>query len=305
MTNDLDLVAIKKNDVYYVREKDRYPSAFPDSAYILFDVDRQESFNDRWGVFDTLPTSAERCIVGRNNLIGYKLKDGFQTTEKTPRTLPPPAFEEHEDYDDPDYVYRNSDIRGLYDPEFEKLPDVWEPIDMEIELIDEDCEPLTNAKYKYKSDFPYYIQHHLAVRHKYPCYIESANVFKYIVRAVKENLPEHCYITSDHDFHFAVDVRIPLLHDETHRVDRSAWNAKKPKWAEVPLRDIQKTIIDICTPHHDYENVINDVHADNYHDLEKKMDGIIKSCVDLMLVKPVVCLHCKGYGWTIGEDDTV
>jgi transcription initiation factor IIE alpha subunit len=32
MTHKLDLVAIKKNDVYYVRDRDKYPSTFDDAV---------------------------------------------------------------------------------------------------------------------------------------------------------------------------------------------------------------------------------------------------------------------------------
>lgn len=302
MTHKLDLVAIKKNDVYYVRDRDKYPSTFDDDTCLRFNIDRRESFSDKWLVFDVLPTSAECCVVGRNKLTGYRLKDGFQVTDKTPPLLPVGTFDVDDDYDDSDYHHMNADIRGLYNNEYEKLPDVWEHIDMEIELIDNDCEPLIKAKYTCHVDFPHYINRHGAVRHKYPCHIGSGDAFKYIVATIKDNLPEHCYVSSNFDFHFAVDVRIPVLHEETHRVDKSRWNAKKPKWAEVPLREVQKTVVDICTPNHDYGNVIDTVYADNYYELEEKMDGILQSYLDLLQMKPVICPHCKGYGWTLGAD---
>jgi len=292
----LDLVAIKKNDVYYVRDKGTYPQTLPDESRLMFDVDRRESFNDKWLVFDTLPTSAEHCIVGRDKLIGYNLKDGFQTTGQTPKSLPPTAFCCEDD------ECENTEIRGLYDSEYEKLPDVWEPVDMQIDFIDGDCAPLAKTKYMYHVDFPYYIECHDAVCHKYPCHIKADDAFKYIVTAVKENLPDHCYLSSDFDFHLGVDVRIPVLHDEKHVVDKSGWNARKPKWVEVPLREVRKTVINICTPRHSYGNVLSDVHADNYFELEKKMDEVIRSYVDLMQAKPVVCPRCKGHGWFVGDE---
>jgi len=289
----LNLVAIKKNGMYYIRDKNKYPSTFDDEMHLRFDVDRCKSFDEKWLVFDTLPKSAEKCIVGKNRLAGFRLKDGFQTTDKTPIMLPPNAF--HCDDDECD----NPEIRGLYDPEYEKLGDVWEQVDLVIELIDNDCEPLINAKYRYHPDFPHYIDRHGAVQHKYPCHVKSGDVFKYIVSAINDNLPDHCYISSDFGFHFAVDVRIPVLHKETHRVDKSGWNARKPKFVEVPLREVKNTIINICTPNHDYGDVISDVFADDYYELEKKMDDIIQSYLDMLQMKPIMCQHCKGHGWTV------
>lgn len=293
MPRKLDLVAIKKNDVYYVRDKDKYPQSFSDDAHLRFDVDRKESFSDEWLVFDTLPTSAETCIRGRDNLIGYRLKDGFQVTEKTPIVLSSTAFRCEDD------ECENTEIRGLYDSEYEKLPNVWEHTDMEIELIDDDCEPLVKTKYTYYIDFPHYINRHGMVRHKYPCHIKADDVFKYVVTAIRDNLPKHCRISSDFDFSLTVDVKIPLLHEETHTVDKSRFNARKPKWVTVPLREVQKHIIDICTPSHKYGHVMQPVEADNYYELEEKMDGVIQSYLDLLQMKPVMCPHCKGHGWTV------
>jgi hypothetical protein len=302
MTFSLDLVAIKKNDKYYLRDKNKYPSTFDDESRLRFDVDRCESFSEKWLVFDALPTFAKKCIVGRNLLIGFCLKDGFQITDRTPTVLPSDAFDEDDDYDDSDYFHKNADIRGLYDCEYEKLPDVWETVDLTIQFIDHDCEPLIKTKYKFATDFPHYIDHHGVVRHKYPCTIKAVDVFKYITNAVKDDLPEHCYISSDFDFHFAVDVRIPVLHEETHRVDKSSWNSRKPKWVDTPLREVQKCIINICTPNHGYGDVVVTVSADNYYDLEKKMDDIIQSYLDLLQTKPVMCPYCKGHGWTLADE---
>lgn len=289
----LDLVAIKKNDRYYVSDKDQYPSRFEDETRLRFDVDRCKSFDNHWLIFDALPSSAERCVIGRDNLIGYTLKDGFQFTSRTPASLPPTAFCCEDDECD------NTEIRGLYDNLYEKIPDVWESVDMNIELVDADCEPLLETKYSYHVDFPYYIELHSIVRHKYPCHIDANDVFKYIAKAVKENLPKHCYLSSDFDFHLGVDVRIPVLHKETHIIDKSNWNARKPKFVEVPLREVQKTIINICTPRHSYGTVVSSVQADNYYELEKEMDAVIQSYLELLHIKPVMCKHCEGHGWIL------
>lgn len=287
------LVAIKKDDVYYIRSKENYPSDFASEKHLRFNVSRLESFDAKWLVFGSLPASAERFVAGRSILTGFELKEGFQVTEQTPESLPVDTFKCCDDDCD------NPEIRGLYDAIYDKLPDVWEPVELDIELIDADCAPLTKVKYAYTATFPNYIDRHAIVRHKYPCHIKAEKAFEYIRDAIRENLPPHCYISSNFVFHIQVEVRIPLLHKETHVVDSSGWNARKPKWKEVPLRDVTKTVINICTPNHSYGQVITDVHADNYADLERKMDGILKSYIDMMQIKPVMCSACKGHGWTV------
>lgn len=297
MSDILDLVAIKKNNVFYVRNKSKYPRSFSAESLLRFDTERRVSFNDLWLVFDVLPSNAERCIVGRDKVVGYKLKDGFQATERTPDFLPPTAFCCDED------ECENTEVRGLYDPEYEKFPDVWESVDLDIELIDEDCEPLFSPKYgEFKTDFPHYVDKHSVVRHKYPCYIDGDRVFKYIVDAVKAYLPDHCFVSSDYKFSFAAKLRAPVLHEETIRVDNRRFNARKAKWVDVPLREITVDVINICTAGHDYGEVIRAVSADNYYELEAKMDMIVQGYLDLLNPKPIVCPHCKGYGWTVGDE---
>ena len=289
------LISIKKNDVYYVRSKDRFQPDFEPEKYLRFDVPRLESFDLGWLVFGSMPTSAERFVAGRSVLMGFNLKEEFQVTEQTPVQLPSDAFKCCDDECD------NADIRGLYDAIYNKLPDVWEPVDLDIELIDADCAPRGKVKYAYTTTFPHYIDKHAVVRHQHPCYISGEDAFKYIRDAIQDNLPAHCFISSN-DFYIKVDVRIPVLHAETHVVDVRRFNARNPKWKEVPLREVNRTLINICTPETSLGQVVSDVHADNYADLEHKMDGIIQSYIDLMQAKPVVCAACKGYGWTVGAE---
>jgi hypothetical protein len=297
MTGKLDLVAIKKNNMFYVRDKDKYPKTFPDARDLIFDVDRLTSYNSLWVVFDTLPSSAERRVSGGRTLTAFRLRDGFAPSDRTPAILPPTVFACDDD------GCENTDIRGLYDGECDEHPDTWESVDLNIELIDEDCEPLFSPKYgEFKTDFPHYVDKHTVVRHKYPCHIDGDRAFKYIVDAVKASLPDHCFVSSDYKFSFAVKLRAPVLHEETIRVDNRRFNARKAKWVDVPLREITVDVINICTAGHDYGEVIRAVSADNYYELEAKMDMIIQGYLDLLKPKPVVCQHCKGHGWMVGDE---
>ena len=294
----MELIAIKKDGIYYCRENDKYPHEIPNDINLKFNTLRLKSFDQKWAVFKTLPTSAETRTPGKVIITEYRLKDSYTATIKTPLILPPIAFE-CIDYETSEF--ENQEIRGLYNAIEKQIPDTWETIPLEIDIIDEDCEPLINPKYEFHTTFPYYIENHEVVRHKYPCYIPGKDVFQLIRTAVKEKLPKQCIISSDYDFHFVVRTKIPVIHEETHKVDISKMVSKKPKMVIKPLRDIYTTIIDIQPENKYNSTLIPDIHANNYKHLESNVDYIIQTYLNKLSWKPTVCPHCKGYGWIEGE----
>jgi len=296
----MKLIAIKKDGKYYCRSADKYPGEIPSAEKLRFDVPRMISFNPKWIVFGSMPQSAEERILGTTKIIEYQLKDEYVANDKMLSVLPAGSFDCIE-YDD-DFrciEYKNQDIQGLYNPIENQTPDTWKPLELEIDVIDEDCEPLINQKYKYDVQFPYYIENHEVVRHKYPCSISGDKLFQLIRTAVKSILPEHCYISSDYDFHFVVKTRMPVVHDETYRADVSSFSARKTKLVDKPLRNLDATIIELETRKQNKPNkyTLLDVTAENYAELEKKVDEIIIEYIDKTKWKPTVCPHCKGLGW--------
>lgn len=272
MINKLDLVAIKKNEKVYVKEKSQFDHRFSMNYIKLrFNAEEIESFHKDWKVFSSVPTVVDEFRPGRESIIKYKLKDGFTVTNKTPKFMTKDSFKCYDEECD------NPDIYGLYEPVHRQEPSEWCTVDMNIELIDSDCEPLLNPKYQYWVKFPGYIDKHMIVQHKAPCFIKSKTAFEYIVNAVKKNIPDHCYISSDYDFHFAVEVRVPNLH-------------------KTPLINVTKNLIDISFKYH-HGVPIQDVNADNYYELEKKMDCIIQGYIDRMKPQIAVCPSCDGCGW--------
>ena len=287
----MDFVVIKKNGMFYCRYNTDYPSDIPSEDRVRFDVSREPSFDAKWAVFKEMPSKVENFIPGRSIIIKYKLKAGYCITSKTPSELPTDSFNYINDCD-----RNNGDIYGLYNKILENTESKWEEINSKFTLIDEDCEPLVNPKYPYVVKFPYYIENHEAVQHKYPCKIKGTELYKLIKTAVKENLPDHCNITSDYDFHFAVSVSAKVIHDELYTVDDRNFNARKPKYVQKPLRTIGIELINIKTEGNYNSTMISDVSAENYAELEQKVDNIIKEYVDSLSFEPVVCPHCKGYG---------
>lgn len=288
----MNYIAILKNGKVYLRDKSKHPQVFPPEESFNFDIAQLKSFDPMWAVFPKMPTTAYRCIKPIKNISGYVLKDGYEPTKKTPQTLPLDSFiylgEEE---------YLNDDIRGLYDPQYKITKAHYESVEITIDIIDQDCEPLTNPKYTFIADFPYYIENHDSVLHKYPCKILYKLVFQHIRNACKANLPSHCKITSDFDSHFAVELNANVIHEELHEVDINSISARKPRYVNKPLRNVPIKIIDIETKN-DYNNStqIQTLHAPNYESLESAMDALIQSYIKKMQWKPTVCPHCKGYG---------
>nr|WAI02723.1 MAG: hypothetical protein OI719_00520 [Candidatus Methanoperedens sp.] len=297
----IDLIAIKKNNRYFVRHR---TNSYFDLERLIFNAEKAGSFDKHWLVFGLLPTRAQERIPGRQVITQYRLKDGFVPGQKTPSVLPLSAFEAVSG--DEDEGIRNSDIRGLYEVEYETRPETFRDIEFTIEVIDEDCEPLVKPRYPYTTEFPHYIENHSTVRHKYPCYISPEELFAVVKAWIKKNLPEHCVISSDYNFQIQVDLLVPLLHDETHRVDVSGMHAKKPKYVDKPLRTVKYTVINLCTPGNKYGPVIEGIRAKDYYELEARIDGLLQGYADAMGARLVVCPHCKGYGFqSRGSGDVV
>ncbi len=286
----MELIAIKKNNKYYIRHKTEKYFTF---GNLVFDIEPLRSFSENWIVFDHLPSHYQKKFPASNKVIGYRLKEGYIASDKAPLNVPSDYFEYLGDDD-----YKNSDVRGLYDSELELIPDKLEDIQFNIEVIDEDCEPLLKPKYPFISDFPYFIENHEVVRHKYPCHIEAQELFNLIKQYVKFNLPEHCKITSDYGFHFCVELIAPIIHEETYQKNISRMNAKKQTYQTVPLRSISFKVIDIGVPGEKYgKTVIRNLEAKNYTELESKIDNLLEGYKEAMDNKLIVCSHCKGYGF--------
>lgn len=274
MNVKLNLVAIKKDSKVFVKAKDKYDCNF-ERIKFRFDAEELESFNKDWKVFSSVPKTAEQFLKGDRAVIKYQLKEGFTPTDKTPSSMTRAAFMCCDD------ECENSEIRGLYDPVYKQEQDKWVFVDMKIEVLDSDCEPLINPKYQYKVKFPEYITTHMIVRHKMPCYMEGDELYDLIRSAVKKNIPKHCIIKSDYAFHFEVKIVVPYITN--------------------PLIKETKSIIEISKKKYQYSGKIKDVHADNYAELEKKIDKIIQGYIDKMKTKVYVCPECGGRGWVEQE----
>jgi hypothetical protein len=287
----MELIAIKKNDKYYVRHKTDKWCSF---GGLVFNEDLLPSFSEYWLVFELLPTQIRKRYQSYKKTIGYTLKEGFAVSELTPLRLPADAF----DFEGDSEQRKNCGIFALYEPECEQVPERFEDVQFTIEVIDEDCEPLLNPKYPFVTDFPYFIDNHEAVRHKYPCHIEAQTLFDIIKKFVKENLPETCKITSDYNFHFCVELIVPLLHEETYQKNVSRMNARKQTYQTTPLRSIQYKIIDIGTPSEKYgKEKIQAISGRDYADLYCKIEEVLEGYKERLDQKLSVCPHCEGYGW--------
>lgn len=275
-TLKLNLVAIKYGNEVFVKEKDQYSEIL--RRYTLkFNAIEKESFHRDWKVFETVPTVVEHLIEGRNVLVKYVLKDGFIATVKTPLNMTKEAFKCCDD------ECENSEIRGLYKPVYRTEPDEWKIVDLKLEVIDSNCKPLVNPKYSYHVKFPGYINKHMILRHTLPCYMKGNELYDLIRTEVKKNIPNHCRISSDYDFHFAVKATVPFLQN--------------------CLKKESKTVIEISKKRYDYSGKVQDVYADNYYELEAKVDKIIQDHMDRMKTKILVCPKCQGKGWIENDNE--
>ena len=258
------------------------------------------TYKKGWYELPCLPKTVQKKVSPPKIICGYQLKDGFVPTEKLPETLPAEYFE----WDDDIEEYRNSEIKGLYDPVYSQEPDRLENIEFEIETIAH-----KGSNWKFVAA-PKNVQHYLIDEiTKHPdllqderCFLSSEESYRRIREFVKLNInPRAAYVSSDYDFHFEVSKKITLYKKEKYKRCVNAF-AKLPKYVDDYRADRKISIYDIIPKeeprksYSEHSHVAPKFEGANYEELETNINNYLTELIEKINEPLQDCPHCKGRG---------
>lgn len=264
----------------------------------LFDGKAAEPTNkSEWYRLDRIPVEVSEKKPAERINIRYELKAGYQPTELLPSVITPEMYENGE-YDD---------VLRLYTFTYDTKEGEFEPIDFQITTIykREDFTFVPN-KYCTETDLLTQIEYPEIAYQDFPCKISSARMYSIIRTYVKNNIDmKYAQVTSDYDFHFEVQRRIPLADPYVIQVDEnnSMLNKRrKPKWVSKTISEKKATILNIVSSSSDVGKYGKDcqlapsIVGENYADLAQKVDVYLKELMANINKNYCECPHCKGWG---------
>lgn len=271
---------------------------------ILFDGEKAMPTNKKgWFELPKLPQKVEKIVKPSSKLVGFKLKDGFPSSEKLPERVDPEFFAYISDDSDEDH-YKNEEIMGLYERIYEEQPAYNEQIEFEISTIAH-----KNSNWQFVPA-PQNVQHYLlseilnhpSLLQDEKCFLTTEESYKRIREFVKTNVnPQVAYVSSDYDFHFAVSKRIALHEKEKYQRNVKPF-AKRPKYVDDYRTNRSVQVYDIIPKEGTRKSYDEDscvapkFEGDNYEDLEAKIAEYLQDLIS-KINKPLKdCPHCKGKG---------
>lgn len=141
-----------------------------------------------------------------------------------------------------------------------------------------------------------------------PCSLSSQDTYKIIREHVKLNInPNYAEITSDYDFCFKVEKKIPLHEIETYQVNVNLFTKKKAKY-ETRYRKFRKVQVFEMTHAgqnngrgYDKYTVIQGIKGDNPEDLQNKLDRYLENLMNIINEPLHDCPHCAGMGVILND----
>lgn len=274
------------------------------ASAFLFDGQRAIPTHKKgWLELPKLPQKVERLVKPLTKLIGFRLKDGFPSSDKLPEKVDPNFFAYIND-DSDEGSCKNKEIVGLYERIYEEQPAYSEQIEFEISTIAH-----KNSDWKFVTA-PKNVQNYLIDEiTKHPdilqdekCFLTTEESYKRIRDFVKTNVnPQAAYVSSDYDFHFAVSKRI-VLHEKEKCQRNVKPFAKRPKYVDDYRTTRTVQVYDIIPKEGTRKSYDKDscvapkFEGDNYEDLEAKIAEYLQDLIAKINEPLKDCPHCKGKG---------
>lgn len=309
----MKIYMIKTNKECYITDCDK--TSGHDYTYhntklksILFDRQKvKDTFCKNWFVIDKYPEKIEKEVKRFTNK-RYEIDDKDMICSKFKEVVP------YEDMYD--------DIRGFYTYKCDELPNEFEDVDCEIEVIMEleDLQMPKEIKYDalgggaYK-DRSYTItnanvQHQMIDKiifpgimiHDRPCKLTSKQMYDITRQYIKDNIDlSKAKITSDYDFCFAVKKIVPLIEPETIQYSDIFARTKKER-SKIHYKTKQFKEVDIFSMTHKERNydgytAIEPMFANNENELKGKIDAWLEGLIEIINKPLEMCSHCGGNGY--------
>lgn len=290
----MKLIFIAKPDCAYVAIEDMHSTyADREIAEMLFDGEQaKKTHKSGWWRVERVPEKVERIERLHDTVVGFRLRDGISPSELLPENVVPDYFDETDDGENPNDIYR-----ALYDAIVEHSPDTIVPVECEKAVIAErsaDWELLetwTGVKHGIVDQ----IETHPALLQDKPCSLSRKDSYDIIREHVKRHIDrDFARVSSDYDFCLVVRKHVETEPTPYERCINP--NARKPKY-KTDYRSHREVIVLAIAPK-PYEKceVVEPFMGENHKDLKEKIESYLTNLM-AEINRPVKdCQHCKGAG---------
>lgn len=337
MTKKLEIVAVKTNKNIYFSLKKELQSSYNyysnDIRGYLFN-DRQpiESFTRGWYYLnETDITSVKKILPKETVNHRYVLKNKAIQSEAIPLVLIKSEVEKYDSDEETTYwVHPYSDMRPLYELEWDELPERVEDVEFDVDVVysvdvDAIIKPERinidqwNSSSHQNMSRPQEPQHELLSKIIFPPILEPLTPCKYTSKQVydmvrefvkKNHNREFCEISSDYDFCFQVNKKIPLADPHSWQKELLKANGKsyKPKKFETRYTGSRTVkLFEMTHSENKYKGytIIPEMFAENEQELLDKMDALCNEILQKINEPLVDCPVCRGCGVVIKDEKAV
>ena len=293
--------------------------------YLFDGVQAQRSFHERWGILTATPLRVSHIEGQPNTNHRYRLKDEALASERFPLEFKRDVVAKYVDYS---WVWKDefSAIESLYTLIWDSHPDIEINYEFEINILmslDTVSDPpkMNYATTKNMWDninatpvsndnvihqlldvliFPQFIVHET------PCRLSSLDSYKVIREYVKLNIdPALARITSDYDFCFTVQRRIPLAKPVSYQMDVNLFSRRRPKFVKKLCTERLEEVFEMTHTEAKYKGytVIGGFEGKNEIDLKEQIDLYLAELMAVINKPYAECAACGGTGVVCGGKD--
>lgn len=295
----LQLIAIKTNNNFFVSDNINGESYFHTNIdTLLFDGEKPKTtYKKDWFKLKHEPTKIERELPEKQINRRYELKEGFQETKLTPKTINESYIDEYSEY---------YEVKGLYDLKYDTVPTGFEEIPFEINIVEEinGNFEIVKEEFNVKYNLIDRIQTHPVLLPTKPCYLTKEESYKIIRNHVKANInPKYARVTSDYDFCFTVEKVIELYKPQEYEIDiNRSYPRRKPKYEKRYKTARSVKIYEVAPKEYQKYPVVKPFYGENYEDLKKNINQFLDELMEFINEPVVDCEHCKGRGVILNEN---
>jgi hypothetical protein len=283
---NVKFIVIKHNGQYYATDNikgDRYHRS--ELSIYKFDGKTLEPcYKTSWYKLEDLPKKVTFKTADKAEFSHYKLKSDFKPTDQIPLIL--------KEIDD------KSPLKPLYN----KVDKIVKGEEVEVEWSYDIIDSLSNLDPN-KASFKYPFSNTLLsqlqrerndTKELYPCMISSEDLYKLIRNKIKrEANMDYITITSDYDFCLTVNKHISKKYQKEKIKDIISKKSKAKKYPD----NISWTVFEGAPKKYQNYTVVDPIYANNYEELEKKIDNYLENIINKINEPVHLCEKCKGKGF--------
>lgn len=261
---------------------------------------------------------------------GYTLKISSIASEEIPLNLSVEDVEPYTD-DDGDTGWKNySDFQALYKAVYEPVPDVWEQLPVEVEVvreihIDNYENPVKmSVGTSVKMQDPQWNTSDLLDKvvlyedleriltpefllHERPCQLAPMQLYSIIRNWIKVNInPKAAYITSDYDFCFTVKRRVTIkpltIKTEVKKQNGRSYATPKFNTKQVSFKD--EILFEMAPKAYNSYPVLEHWHASSLMEMAEQLKNYLDILMQEINTEAEECPHCKGLGAIVNNIGT-